>query len=442
MVPNDSLAGDPTRRTLLRRGAGALAAGVVAATAGCASALPPLGSAQRFGRIDVPDAAPPAYRRWLPAPSAVDGLDAEHYAFLFRRPGELDYPAPVRFTTPRKRLRSDLDHLGVGYANYDGLLRTALGTVIDAAFDPAAVAETLVGSGYAAAGSYGGYDLFERDDVPRRVAVGDGTVVRSSRRVHPTPRIEALLDARADRIDRYHAADAGVARLTDAVGESRMVEYVPPTDDPPDGRYWRKCEGFRFDGGTAYHVMTFLYPEGTEPSESELRDRAVDGTVLTREVEHSDFRIDGRLVTVEGRIPPRNGIDPAEITPPYPPQVTWGYERGRDPPTVTLRHEAGDPVPADALVLRFGIDDHGDLYTLPESRPLPTDAGRLTPGDTVTVDLRERPTVGVIHPDEVDRDAAEPFAATDRRPATRMQVSYAPESSSRPLFAVPLEGSS
>jgi hypothetical protein len=48
----------------------------------------------------------------------------------------------------------------------------------------------------------------------------------------------------------------------------------------------------------------------------------------------------------------------------------------------------------------------------------------------------------VIHPDEVDRDAAEPFAATDRRPATRMQVSYAPESSSRPLFAVPLEGSS
>jgi hypothetical protein len=60
----------PTRRTLLHRGAGALATAVAAATAGCASALPPLGSAQRFGRIDVPDADPPDYRRWLPTPAA------------------------------------------------------------------------------------------------------------------------------------------------------------------------------------------------------------------------------------------------------------------------------------------------------------------------------------------------------------------------------------
>jgi hypothetical protein len=437
MVPNtpaDDAAS--TRRALLRRGAGAVAAGFAAATAGCTSAIPPLGSAQRFGRIDVPDADPPHYRRWLPAPAAVDGFDADQYASLFRRPTALDYPAPVRFTTPRKRLLAELDHVGVGYANYDRLLRTPFGTVLAGEFDPAAVATALTRSGYAAAGSRGDYDLFERDDVPRRVAVRDGTIVRSSERVHDAPTIEALIDARAGRIDRYHDADAGVERLTDAVGESRMVEYIPPTDE----RYWRKCEGFRFDGDTAYHVMTLLYPEGRTPPEAELRDRAVDGTVLTREVEHSDFRIDGRLVTVEGRIPPGEGVDPADITPPYPPQVTWGYDRDTDAGVVTLRHEAGDHVPTAALGYQFDADAPDDWLVFPEPRPLPTDAETLAPGDRVT--LPETPTVEAIPFDAIDRDAEDPFAATESRPATRLDLLYGPGSSDRPVFAVPLEGSS
>ena len=438
MVSNDSLTGDSTRRAVLRRGASAVAAGLAAATAGCTSALPPLGSAQRFGRIDVPDADPPRYRRWLPAPAAVDGFDAEHYAYLFRRPSALDYPAPVRFTTPRKRLLSYLDHVGVGYANYDALLHTPFGTVLAGGFDPAAVTETLTRSGYAAAGSVGDYDLFARDDVPRRAAVGDGVVVWSSRRVHDHPRIEALLDARAGRRARYHDADAGVARLTDAVGESRMVEYIPPSD----ARYWQKCEGFRFDGGTAYHVMTFLYPEVRTPPEAELRDRAVDGTVLTREVENSDFRIDGRLVVVEGRIPPGDGVDPDGITPPYPSQVTWGYARDTDASTVTLRHEAGAHVPTAALGYQFDADAPDDWLVFPEPRPLPTDAETFAPGERVTVSLPETPTVEAIPFDAIDRDADDPFAATESRPATRLDLLYAPGSSDRPVFTVPLEGSS
>lgn len=442
MVPTDPSVGDSTatstRRSLLRRGAGAVAASVAAATAGCASALPPLGSAQRFGRIDVPDADPPRYRRWLPAPSAVDGLDAEHYAYLFRRPGALDYPAPVRFTTPRKRLLTDLDRFGVGYANYDRLLHTDLGTVIAADVDPDAVAETLAGSGYAAAGSYRGYDLFARDDVPRRAAVGDGRVVWSSERVHERPAIETLIDARAGRIDRYHAADAGVERVTDTVGESRMVEYLPPSD----AREWKKCEGFRFDGTTAYHVMVFLFDEAVSDPERRVRERSYGDTVLTREVEHSDLRVDGRLVVAEGRIPPGDGIAPDDISPPYPPQITWGYTRETEPRSVTLRHEAGDPVPAADLHLRFETDEREDLYAIPESRPLPTDADELAPGDTVTVDLREWPTVGVIHPDDIDWDAEDEFAAAEPRPATRMELAYSPESSYRPLFELPLEGPS
>jgi hypothetical protein len=434
MVPNDSRAGDSTRRALLRRGA----AGLAAATAGCASALPPLGSAQHFGRIDVPDADTPRYRRWLPAPSAVDGLDAAHYASLFRRPGELDYPAPVRFTTPRKRLLAELDHFGVGYANYDGLLHTDLGTVVAADFDRDAVAETLTRSGYAPAGADGDYDLFARDDVPRRAAVGDGTVVWSSARVHASPHVEALIDARAGRIDRYHEVDAGVERLTDVVGESRMVEYLPPSD----ARDWKKCEGFRFDGDTAYHVVAFLFDEGVSDPERRIRERSLVGTVLTREVEHSDLRADDRLVIVEGRIPPGEGIQPADVTPEYPPQVTWGYARERDPRAVTIRHEAGDPVPADALDVQFDAEERADLYSIPESRPLRTDADRLGPGETATVDLREWPTVEVIHPDDVDREAEDAFAAAEPRPATRLSLAFAPESSHWPLFEFDLEAPS
>ena len=440
MVPNDSPADDAssTRRALLRRGAGAVAAGFAAATAGCTSALPPLGSAQRFGRIDVPDADPPRYRRWLPAPSAVDGVDPEGYAYLFRRPDALDYPAPVRYTTPRKWLLSHLDHFGVGYANYDALLHTPFGTVLAGEFDAAAVAETLAASGYTAVGTDGDYDRVARGDVPRRAAVGDGVVVWSSRRVHDHPRIEALLDARAGRVDRYHAADAGVERVTTAVGESRMVEYVPPSDE----RSWQKCEGFRFDGDTAYHVMTFLYPEGRTPPESELRDRAVDGTVLTREVEHSDFRIDGRLVVVEGRIPPGEGIDPADLDPPYPPQVTWGYARDADGSTVTLRHEAGDSVPASTLGYTFDADVPADWLVLSAERPLPADAATLAPGDAVTVDLPEAPTVEAIPFDDIDREASDPYAAAESRPVTRLELLYGPGETRRPVFAVPLEGSS
>ncbi|AZH24522.1 hypothetical protein [Haloplanus aerogenes] len=174
MVPNDS--SHPTRRALLRRCTGALAASV--ATAGCASALPPLGSAQRFGRIDVPDADPPRYREWLPAPGAVDALDDAHYAYLFRRPGPLDYPAPVRFTTPRKRLLTDLDHFGVGYANYDRLLATDLGTAIEAAFDPAAVAGTLTDSGYVPAGSHGDFDRRSRPSASGLDPEGEGRTLR------------------------------------------------------------------------------------------------------------------------------------------------------------------------------------------------------------------------------------------------------------------------
>jgi hypothetical protein len=438
MVPNDAPSTrDTTRRALLRQGAGAFAASLTTLGAGCTSAVPPLGSAQRFGRIDVPPASPPTYRRWLPAPSAI-GLDGSHYPFLLRRPTELDYPAPVRFTTPRKRLLAELDYFGAAYANYDRLLRTPFGTVFEG-FDPATATATLTESGYRRDRTYEGGDVFVRSDVRRRAVVTDGALVWASHRVHDRPAVEALVDARDGRLPRYHEACEPFERVTDAVGESRMVEYVPPNDE----RTWASAEGFRFDGAVAYHVRTFRYPDGETPPEAELRRRSKTGTVLTREVENTDFRVDGRLVTVEGRIPPGAGVQPSDVDPPYPPQVTWGYDRDDESGTLRLHHEAGESVPTAALILQFdaGADVDG-RWTRPAARSLPTERERLAPGDAVTVDVRDTPAVTVFDPDGVD-DAADPAETGERRRATRLAIAFAPGSASttgRTLFSVDLEG--
>jgi hypothetical protein len=428
MVPDrhrdDASAPRASRRWLLRRAGGAAAAGLAAATAGCAGALPPLGSEQRFGRVDSPPADPPRFRRWLPAPDAVDGRDA--YAWRYRRPSPLDGPEPVRFAVPRKRLRADLDHLGIGPDRTDDLLVTPFGTVVRGTFDPATVGRTLRRSGYEPAGTYRGYDRFAREDVRRRAAVAAGTVVWTSERVHDRPAHGALIDARDGRRRRYHEADAAVERLTDRVGASRAVELIPPSE----ARYWHSVEAFRFDGGAAYHVRTFRYPEGRSVPETDLRDRFRRGTVLTREVDHSDLRVDGRTVTVEGRIPAGRGIAPAELRP-LPPRVTWGATVADD--AVTLRHEAGEPVPAADLAARFALArDPSDLWVRDRPRPLPTE-GTLGPGDEVRIDV-SAPTVRVVDPGEGD-GSDPPDEAGERRPATRIEFEYADWG---PVFGVDL----
>jgi hypothetical protein len=160
--------------------------------------------------------------------------------------------------------------------------------------------------------------------------------------------------------------------------------------------------------------------------------------VLTREVENTDFRVDGRLVTVEGRIPLGEGIQPSAVDPPYPPQVTWGYTRGSDGGTVTLRHEAGESVPSDALGLEFDVDDTGQRWSNPAGRPLPTERERLGPGGAVTVDVGDVPAVTVIHPDQIDHGADDPYADGESRRATRLDLEFGTGSSDRTLFVVPL----
>ena len=384
MVPERKPSTKPrTRRGFLRAAGGTLAAGAVTGTAGCLSSLPPLGREQSYGRLEVPPPDDPAYRRWLPGPSTF--TDSSDYTFAYREPTTVDGGEPEEFLGRRAISRSELDYFGIGEANYDCLLGTPFGVVIEADVDGSSVLETLTGSGYEPDGSYRGYDLFSRSDVPRRAAVRDGVLVWSSERVHDRPDVEALIDAGAGERQRYHEENDAFARVSEAAGANRMLVVGPDFGDPTDTAEMG-ADAFRFDGEVAYQVITLRFPEDRIPTVDRLEGAFRHEYGLTEEAKVFDVRVDGRLATLETRVPlgePRD-LSPIED----PPQVTWGADFDADSRTLTLRHEAGEPI--DAWWVRYDVET--------EARPggidpvsLWTDRGRVEPGDSDTIDLSGHP---------------------------------------------------
>lgn len=388
--PNAPMTSPPstgrTRREFLGTGAATALTGLSAGAAGCLSGLPPLGGPQSYGRVDVPPAADPSYRRWLPAPSALPD-DRSRYTFAYGRPSAIAGDEPEEFLGRRAMAKVQLDHLGLGYENYDRFLDTPFGTVIEASFDPATVSDALEASGYGSQGSYRGFDLFARSDVTRRAAVGDGAVVWSSDRVHDAPDVEALVAAAAGVESRYHEASDAFARVSDAVGASRMVVAGPDFGDPTDGAAFG-ADAFRFVDDAAFQVIKLVFPEGRAPAVGELERAFREEYGLTREADVFDVTVDGRLGSLETKVPLTGD---REVTPMVdPPQVTWGVEFDADARTLTVRHEAGDPVDSEYLWYDVGTDAMtGGI----EKEPLWAESTRVTPGDSDTVDLSDRPDV-------------------------------------------------
>ena len=373
-----------TRRALLRAGAAALGTGLATSTAGCLSGLPPLGQRQTYGRIEAPAADDPAYRRFLPAPSTL-GLGRDHHRLVAAAPGPVTGGEPEEFLGRRAFLRSDLDYFGVGYERYDRALDCDLGTVVEAEFDPASVADVILRSGYERDGTHRGFALFSRADVPRRVAVGDGALAWASRRVHDAPDVEALVDAGVGERRRYHESSPGFDRLGRAAGTGRQVVVAPGFGDPTDAATLG-ADCFRFDDDAAYQVVTLLFPPDRVPSRDRLERGFRDEAGLTSEADTFDVSVDGRLATLEARVPLRGRRD---LTPmDEPPQVTWGASFDPDARTVELRHEAGESVDAEWLHYNVsGPDATGGL----DPRPLFESTRSVGPGDAATVDLRDRP---------------------------------------------------
>ena len=379
-----------TRRTLLERGAALLGTGMLASTAGCLSALPPLGRPQSFGRIDVPASEAPNYRTWVPNPGREDEHPS-HGTVVYTEPGRVTTREPDLFLARRSNNKVQVDYFGIGYDAFDWLLKTDFGTVISASLDPTAVGRTLTESGYESAGTLRGFDRYTRSDTARRAAVSESTIVWSSSRVHDHPDVERLLRTAAGENPRYHEANADFDHLSRAMGANRLL-IVGPNFGDPSGRAVLGADGFRFDGSVAFQVIKLLFPEDRGPETTQLERDFKDQYWTTDEARTFDVRVDGRLGTVETRVPPQ----PAqEVTPILdPPQITWGAEYDSAAQAVTIRHEAGDPVDTEWVSYHVEpvvtADRPGAAGKIELERLWPGTA-TVRPGDEATIDLSDRP---------------------------------------------------
>ncbi|QCC49462.1 hypothetical protein [Halobellus limi] len=372
---------DRTRRQLLAAGGAALPL----LTAGCLSSLPPLGGNQRYGRLTVPSGGDPAYRRWLPAPTSVES-PPDRYSFATVQPTAPRPDAPEEFIARRAYSKANINYFGIGFENYDLLVDSIFGTVIEASFDRTQVTQTITDSGYERTGQYRDYVVFARSDVPRRVAVGDGVVVWTSVQQHDQPKLEAVIDAGAGERPRYHEENARFEQLTTAAGGNAHLLVNTDIHDPT-GRPAMLADAFRFDGETAYQVVTYHYENDRVPAESALKQALKEGGYrFTTEAETFDVQIDGSLATVEAQVPFNSNT---EIAPEYDlPQVTWGVTQDADATRVTFRHEAGESVSADRLY--YDLDRPEDFGEL-EKQPLWSDSDddSVSPGAEATVDLSD-----------------------------------------------------
>ncbi|MFD1600341.1 hypothetical protein [Halobellus rarus] len=349
--------------------------------------MPPLGGNQRYGRLTVPNGGDPAYRRWLPAPTSVES-PIERYYFAAVQPTTLQPGAPEEFIARRAYSKADINYFGIGFENYDRLVDSIFGTVIEASFDRTPVTETVTDSGYERTGEYRGHSVFARSDVPRRVAIGDGVIVWTSVQKHEQPNLEALIDAGAGERPRYHEESARFDQLTTAAGGNAHLIVNTDIHDPT-GRPAMLADAFRLDGRTAYQVVSYRYEDGRVPTESALKHALQeDGYRFTTEAETFDVQIDGSLATVEAQVPFNSA---REVAPEYDlPQVTWGWAQDADAARVTFRHEAGESVSADRLY--YDLDRPDDVGEI-EKQPLwsDSDGDSVSPDAEATVDLSEHP---------------------------------------------------
>jgi hypothetical protein len=421
MPPDDSDARTTrcSRRSLLRAGGGAAA--LSASSAGCIATLPPLGRRIRYGRVDAPEPGAPRYRRWLPAPSAFqdppEPSKPNGVAWLMSfTPGGLgSHVVGERFTFPFGFFRPRIDHVGVGVTNYDRIVRYGRAYAVEADVDRAEVRETLAATGYEPAGSHRGFDLYDRQDLPRAVAAGDVGLVFVAGEAAPSD-AKAVVDARTGPSRRYHETNETFDLLSGAAGAHPFTWFHELDEDDPR---LASATSFAFDADGVYYVWTWVYPEEETPSkravQRELAEaRDPDVGVDPRSAMDVDVRIDGQVVTVERRQGHERFRESNHEEPP-PPQVTWGLDHDRDGATVTLRHEAGDPVPADRLSVDYAPIIHdGDEPTI--GTQFADEYEVVEPGDSLTVDVSDWPS-----DDDLDTELRVVWETDESNPAILLE---------------------
>ena len=384
-----NLASGITRRHLL---SGGTALALTGSTAGCLS-FSPLGQDVQYDRVDVPDpvSSEPVYRRWMPADHEIP--DHDNFAemndtnWVSVTPGNLGLDTVGgEFRIGADVAMAGLDYFGTEFQCYDYVHGFGdLGVVAEGDIEPTAVSETLIDSGYSSNGTYYDWDLFDRTDIPRVVAVSESVVVQSTGH-HRLDGLETLLDAGDGRIDRYQESDELFDSFSEWVGSyPTIMQGFSPNFAESEPTH--TVMAYTFDEEAAYYSYLQQYSDGETPTDEEIKhgleqsqDRDVRGWTV-------DIEIDDPRVAVQMRVDKDEFS--GEFVADRRPYMTWGVDD--DGQTVTFRHEAGDSVPVD----RIDIEPETAVITELEQ------GTTFDAGDELTVDTGEFPadedTVRIVY---------------------------------------------
>jgi hypothetical protein len=361
----------------LRHAGASLGVGLVGNLAGC-TGLPPLGSAVRYGAVDVPPTTTGEFPEWLAAPAALPDTDGPYDVMVHTPPGP-DAPAWARSSIPRSVMVSASDYVGVhiddvAYAVSGEDVMTLVGDV-----DLNAVSETVGRTSYDPAGTVEGYDLFRRPDEETVVAAGPEAVVfglgdQASERVATT------IGVHDGDVDSYHTRNRNMKRLSEAVGSRRWAWVMPgATHGPPDKSAGVRSEmvgaafAFDHDADSIYFIENWLFPPGFDLTVGAVkeslkrRDRARDANAV-------DIAVDGRLATITMHLTRTRYEAEYATSPLVVPYATWRGHHDAATQQLRITHEAGDSVARDQLE----IDPEGH-----DPRSIEPTGGHVRPGDTI-----------------------------------------------------------
>ncbi|NHN43389.1 hypothetical protein G9C85_17365 [Halorubellus sp. JP-L1] len=405
--------GGRSRRAVLRRSGAALAAATAGASAGCTNLLPPASRTIRYGDVDVPRRgdATPSYRRWFPAVSELPAIDEPGHDeddpygnWTYVTPGDLGAAQLGRpFDIGRSVAQSTMDYVGYPLDAYDRLVGVdPIGTVAEADVDRSVVERTLAATTYERADDFRGYDVYDRTDLERLVAVSDDALVHASGE-NRREKARVLADAGAGRVDRRHEVDETFAAYTEHVGAAPTVLDAFGLLDGAIESGLR----FTFDESSAYFVHEHAFADGETPSAGEVK-RQISGITRGRRATRVDVTVDDPFVRVALRLDESvymNGDDADDYR--SLPFVTWGVDDRPD--AITVRHDAGEAVPVE----------HVDFEPSDALVDPPAPGSTLEPGDELAF-----ATADMTDGDDVE------FAYRHAEHSTSLLFHYDPENAS------------
>jgi len=425
--------GVSTRRSYLRRVGGVVGVAVAGSTAGCSggsgdgestdTVAPPTDTTVTTSTttettttrtLDAEGESPAdgsgGLAEWLPTPSAFE-LDGYGYH-------RTDYGAVATEGAPfsdraRRQAREfvggeeglfpDLSALEtvIGLSGNSG--RTAAFVALGS-FDPVSVARRVTQTLASAErdGAHRGHALYTASDTggrPTTVAVAAGSLVVGSS-ADPRRVTEAILDARADALDRYVDTDPVGSLIAGADGSlyagggpaGQGIDTgasVPRPDVLVASGIDMSLRGDQVDFEAVYRFET------DEAAASIDLDTWADSAVRFSPAVGANATREGRRVRLDGVVPARGVRVAGDLTmsvlEDVLPSVTFAYEASAEEGTVTVTHDGGDALTRDNTdALRVAVDGATATDWLDGA------GGTVSEGDSVTVDADSGATVTVV----------------------------------------------